>query len=83
MTDDDAMIAKTDALASFLKFADQMAEIREHYDRPAYAETCTSGATVEVGRSVDRAEQARIRRHFQGRHFRCGGTDQGEVTGDE
>ena len=63
--------AERDNLGAFLKFADDLKEIRDHYDRPAYAETCTCGATVEVGKGVDRSEQARIRRHFQGRHFRC------------
>lgn len=70
-TEPERTFTASDALSSFIKFADDMRDIYTWYNRPAYAETCPCGASVEVGNTVDRAEQARIRRHFQGRHFRC------------
>lgn len=67
----DDLIETADALTSFLKFADDMREIHERYNRPAWAETCSCGATTEVAKDVPNAERARIYRNWIGRHLNC------------
>lgn len=65
------LITPTDALTSFLKFADDMREIYERYNRPAWAETCACGGSIEVSKEVPNPERARMWRQWQGRHGRC------------
>lgn len=61
----------TDVLDTFIRFADQVQAAHADAQRPAYAETCACGASVEVGRSVDAKERRQIRLRFQGRHRQC------------
>jgi hypothetical protein len=60
-----------DPLTTFLKFADAVQANAERAHRPAYAETCTCGGSVEVGRDVSRADLRRIHANFLGRHQEC------------
>ncbi|WP_109507323.1 hypothetical protein [Nocardioides speluncae] len=39
--------------------------------RPAYAETCSCGGTVEISREIPATERRRMYREFYGRHLRC------------
>jgi hypothetical protein len=63
---------ETDTLGTFLAFADAVQASAERAHRPAYAETCTCGGSVEVGRDVSRADLRRIHANFLGRHRDCG-----------
>jgi hypothetical protein len=62
---------RADALGTFLKFADAVQAAHERAHRPAYAETCVCGGSVEVGRDVSRADLRRIHGNFLGRHRGC------------
>lgn len=61
----------TDPLGAFLRFADAVQEAHARALRPAYAETCGCGGSVEVGREVSRADLRRIHANFLGRHRDC------------
>lgn len=60
-----------DPLGAFLRFADAVQAAHERAHRPAYAETCACGGSVEVGRDVSRADLRRIHANFLGRHREC------------
>lgn len=60
-----------DPLGTFIRFADQIQAAHAAAHRPAYAETCTCGASVEVAQTVAPAELRRIRTWFQNRHRQC------------
>ena len=62
---------QTDALGVFLSFADKLQAVHERAHRPAYAETCPCGGSIEVSRDVPAAERRRLHANFLGRHIRC------------
>ena len=70
-----------DHLGIFLKFADSIQVTYERAHRPAYAETCGCGGSVEVGRDVSRTDLRRIHANFLGRHRECLTTR--DETGDD
>lgn len=63
--------APVDHLGLFLQFADKVQAAHERAHRPAYAETCVCGGSVEVGRDASRADLRRIHANFLGRHRKC------------
>lgn len=65
------VVEETDHLGAFLRFADAVQANTERAHRPAYAETCGCGGSVEVGRDVSRADLRRIHANFLGRHREC------------
>lgn len=77
----DETIDRSEALAAFIRFADQMHDIREQYDRPAYAETCSCGARIEVNRVVTGAERRRLVVQWFTKHRGCTGTPLAPVLG--
>lgn len=75
---EEATYTASDALASFLRFADQMKEIRDNYERPIWAQTCPCGGSVEVDRALPPSERKRVAANWYGMHARCtrkGGED--------
>lgn len=62
---------RQDVLGHFLAFADAVQAHAERAHRPAYAETCVCGGSVEVGRDVPRADLRRMYVNFLGRHRDC------------
>lgn len=54
-----------------LDYFDSMRALVEVQNRPVYAETCSCGASVEVGREATPAERRHVRAFFQGRHRLC------------
>lgn len=64
-------IDRRDALEAFLRFADQMQENLKHDQRPAYAETCCCGGSVELSRDVTGAERRRVSAQFFTTHRFC------------
>lgn len=58
-------------LDKFLRFADAVQAAHAASQRPAYAETCPCGGSIEVGQGVPAAERRRARETFLGRHHRC------------
>lgn len=73
--------AERDNLGAFLKFADDLKEIRDHYERPVWAQTCRCGGSIEVGKGCPPAERRRAMANFHGMHRACAAIDQaGEVT---
>jgi hypothetical protein len=62
---------RNDDLAAFIRFADTVQATHERAHRPAYAETCPCGGTVEVSRDVSPVERRRIHANFLSRHIRC------------
>lgn len=60
-----------DHLADFIRFADAAQEQAARAHRPAYAETCGCGGSVEVGKDATRADLRRIHANFLARHARC------------
>ena len=65
------MSEQSDALDTFLRFADGLQEAHALARRPAYREACACGGSVEVGRDVPAVERRRIRETFTYRHSRC------------
>ena len=63
--------AERDPLTLFLDFADTVQANVERANRPAYAESCVCGGSVEVGKDVSRADLRRIHANFLGRHLDC------------
>lgn len=63
--------ADESTLDKFIRFADTVQANSERAHRPAYAETCACGGSVEVAREVPAAERRRIRDTFVGLHQRC------------
>lgn len=70
-----------DNLGAFLKFADDMKEIRDHYERPVWAQTCRCGGSVEVGKGCSPAERRRIVANFYGMHVRCQAVSAEDTSG--
>lgn len=62
---------ETDHLGTFLRFADAVQANAENARRPAYAEVCPCGGSVETSRDVPAAERRRIREAFAYRHRDC------------
>ena len=70
-----------DNLGAFLKFADDLKEIRDHYERPVYSQTCRCGGSVEVGKDCPPGERRRIVANFFGMHIRCQQASTEDTTG--
>lgn len=64
-------VSNEEALAIFIRFADQMQDVYRQRNRPAYEERCPCGGSVEVAIEVPPAERRKIREHFQWRHREC------------
>lgn len=65
------MTEQADVLASFLKFADEVQANAHAATRPAYAQTCPCGGTIELSRDVPAAERRRLALNFHGMHHQC------------
>ncbi len=63
--------AENDVLGAFLRFADAVQAAHERGHRPAYAEICSCGGSVEVSRDVPAPERRRIRDNFLSKHQAC------------
>lgn len=80
---DEDPITRRDALDSFLKFADDMRDIREHYERPSIEITCPCGGSLVVGRDVPAPERKRHALNFRGAHYPCTRGEAGDAGGKE
>jgi hypothetical protein len=68
---DDVTNRYLDYLDRLCKVIDATVEATEIRHRPAYAETCVCGGSVEVGHEVTRADLRRMHAHFVSRHMQC------------
>lgn len=59
------------ALDKFLAYADRLDDLMGARVRPAYAETCPCGGSVEVGADVPARERGRLTIAFYARHQHC------------
>lgn len=60
-----------DYLDRLCKVIDATAEATEIQHRPAYAERCLCGGSIEVGHEVNRADLRRMHAQFINRHLGC------------
>lgn len=60
-----------DLLRTFLKFADEVQANAHAAARPAYAQTCPCGGTIELSRDVPAADRRRLANNFHGLHQQC------------
>ena len=63
--------ASRSPLEQFLAYADKLDDLMGARVRPAYAETCPCGGSVEVGADVPARERARLTGAFHARHRQC------------